>query len=155
MAASINKVILIGTAGKDPEVKTFQNGNKVVTLSIATSDTWKDKASGERKEKTVWHRVVIFDTRLADVAEKYVRKGSRVYIEGAIDHRKYTPRDGGEERQITEIILQSFRGALTLLSAQPSDRSEDDYPPQRQATRTDPRGNPQYSGGDLDEEIPV
>lgn len=152
MAGSVNKAILIGSCGKDPEVRTFQNGGKVVTLSVATSDTWRDKASGERKEKTVWHRVVIFDTKLAEVAEKYVKKGSRVYVEGSIDHRKYTPRDGGDERQITEIVLQAFRGTLTLLSPQPEAREEEHA--ERQATRTDPRGNPQYSGGDLDQDIP-
>ena len=114
MAGSVNKVILIGNLGKDPEVRRMTSGDPVVNLSIATSETWRDKASGERKEKTEWHRVVIFNKNLAEVAEKYLRKGSKVYIEGALQTRKWTDKDGNEKYS-TEVVLQNFRGELTML----------------------------------------
>lgn len=150
MAASVNRVCLVGVTGKDAETKTFNNGGKIVSFSLATSESWKDRASGERKEQTQWHRIVVKDTRLAEVAERYVRKGTRVWVSGSIEYRKYTDRDG-VERMITEIALLPFRGELTLLSP-PRDREE--TPAEGMATRTDARGNPQYSGGDLDQEIP-
>src|SRR5215475_6151131 len=114
MAGSVNKVILVGNLGKDPEVRRMQSGDPVVNLSIATSETWRDKASGERKEKTEWHRVVIFNKNLADVAEKYLRKGSKVYVEGQLQTRKWTDKDG-QEKYTTEVVLQNFRGELTML----------------------------------------
>ncbi len=114
MAGSVNKVILVGNLGKDPEVRRMTSGEPVVNLSIATSESWKDKSSGERKEKTEWHRVVIFNKNLADVAEKYLRKGSKVYVEGALQTRKWTDKDGAEKYS-TEIVLQNFRGELTML----------------------------------------
>ena len=114
MAGSVNKVILIGNVGRDPEVRSMGDGGKVVNLSIATSESWRDKMSGERKEKTEWHRVVIFNENLAKVAEQYVRKGSKLYIEGQLQTRKWTDRDG-QEKYTTEIVLQRFRGELTLL----------------------------------------
>ena len=114
MAGSLNKVLLIGNLGKDPEVRRMTSGEPVVNLSVATSDTWRDKASGERKEKTEWHRVVIFNKNLADVAEKYLRKGSKVYLEGALQTRKWTDKDGAEKYS-TEIVLQNFRGELVML----------------------------------------
>ena len=114
MAGSVNKVILIGNLGKDPEVRRMTSGEPVVNLSIATSESWKDKSSGERKEKTEWHRVVIFNKNLADVAEKYLRKGSKVYLEGALQTRKWTDKDGAEKYS-TEVVLQNFRGELTML----------------------------------------
>src|SRR5436190_1781775 len=114
MAGSVNKVILVGNLGKDPEVRRMQNGNPVVNLSIATSDTWRDKATGERKEKTEWHRVVIFSEGLAKVAEQYLKKGSKVYIEGALQTRKWTDKDG-VEKYSTEIVLQGFNSTLTML----------------------------------------
>src|ERR1700712_3831260 len=114
MAGSVNKVILVGNLGKDPETRRMQSGDPVVNLSIATSETWRDKASGERKEKTEWHRVVIFNKNLAEVAEKYLRKGSKVYVEGSLQTRKWTDKDGAEEHS-TEIVLQNFRGELTML----------------------------------------
>ena len=114
MSGSINKVILVGNVGKDPEVRRLTSGDPVVSLSVATSETWKDKASGERKEKTDWHRVVIFNKNLADVAEKYLRKGSKVYLEGSIQTRKWTDKDGAEKYS-TEVVLQNFNGALVLL----------------------------------------
>ncbi len=114
MAGSVNKVILVGNLGKDPEVRRMTSGEPVVNLSIATSESWKDKSSGERKEKTEWHRVVIFNKNLADVAEKYLRKGSKVYLEGALQTRKWTDKDGAEKYS-TEVVLQNFRGELTML----------------------------------------
>ncbi|QDM17384.1 single-stranded DNA-binding protein [Tardiphaga sp. vice352] len=114
MAGSVNKVILVGNLGKDPEVRRMQNGNPVVNLTIATSDTWRDKASGERKEKTEWHRVVIFSEGLAKVAEQYLKKGAKVYIEGALQTRKWTDPQG-VEKYSTEIVLQGFNSTLTML----------------------------------------
>jgi single-strand DNA-binding protein len=114
MAGSVNKVILVGNLGKDPEVRRTTSGDPIVNLSIATSESWRDKASGERKEKTEWHRVVIFNKNLAEVAEKYLRKGSKVYVEGQLQTRKWTDKDGAE-RYSTEVVLQNFRGELTML----------------------------------------
>jgi len=114
MAGSVNKVILIGNLGKDPEVRTLNSGDRVANLRIATSETWRDRTSGERKERTEWHQVVIFNDNLVKVAESYLRKGSTVYIEGAIQTRKYTDQSGAE-RYTTEIVLQKFRGELTML----------------------------------------
>ena len=116
MAGSVNKVILVGNLGKDPESRTMQNGNKVVNLTLATSETWNDKASGERKEKTEWHRVVIFNERLADVAERFLRKGRKVYIEGSLQTRKWTDQQG-QEKYSTEVVIDRFRGELTLLDS--------------------------------------
>jgi single-strand DNA-binding protein len=114
MAGSVNKVILVGNLGKDPEVRRMTSGEPVVNLSVATSESWRDKASGERKEKTEWHRVVIFNKNLAEVAEKYLRKGSKVYVEGQLQTRKWTDKDGAEKYS-TEVVLQNFRGELTML----------------------------------------
>ena len=114
MAGSVNKVILIGNLGKDPEVRSLNSGDKVVNLSIATSETWRDKATGERKEKTEWHRVVIFNEQLAKVAEQYLKKGSTVYIEGQLQTRKWTDNSGAEKYS-TEIVLQGFNSVLTML----------------------------------------
>jgi len=116
MSGSVNKVILIGRLGKDPEVRTMQNGGKVVNLSIATEESWRDKSTGERQKKTEWHRVVIFNERLAEVAEKYLTKGGQVYIEGALQTRKWTDTSG-TEKYSTEVVLQRFRGGLTMLSS--------------------------------------
>jgi single-strand DNA-binding protein len=114
MAGSVNKVIIIGNLGRDPEVRTFQNGGKVVNLNIATSETWRDKASGERKERTEWHRVSILNENLAKVAEQYLKKGSKVYLEGQLETRKWTDQ-AGVEKYSTEVVLRPFRGELTLL----------------------------------------
>ncbi len=113
MAGSVNKVILIGNLGKDPEVRSMQNGNKVANLTIATSETWRDKSSGERKEKTEWHRVVIFGN-LADIAEKYLKKGSKVYVSGSLQTRKWQNKDG-QDQYTTEVVLQGYGGELTML----------------------------------------
>src|ERR1700743_1123129 len=114
LAGSVNKVFLVGNLGKDPEVRRMTSGEPIVNLSIATSETWRDKSSGERKEKPEWHRVVIFNKNLAEVAEKYLKKGSKVYVEGSLQPRKWTDKDGAEKYS-TEIVLQNFRGELTML----------------------------------------
>ena len=114
MAGSVNKVILVGNLGRDPESKQFQNGGKVVNLRIATSESWKDKSSGERKEKTEWHSVAIFNEGLANVAERFLRKGSKVYIEGALQTRKWLDQSGADKYS-TEIVLQGFNSVLTML----------------------------------------
>jgi single-strand DNA-binding protein len=114
MAGSVNKVILIGNLGRDPEIRTTQDGTRVANLSIATSESWRDKASGERKEKTEWHRVVVFNDRIVDVAERYLKKGATVYIEGQLQTRKWTDQSGAE-KYTTEVVLQKYRGELTML----------------------------------------
>ena len=114
MAGSVNKVIIVGNLGRDPEVRTFQNGGKVVNLNIATSETWRDKASGERKERTEWHRVSILNENLAKIAEQYLKKGSKVYIEGQLETRKWQDQ-AGVEKFTTEVVLRPYRGELTLL----------------------------------------
>jgi single-strand DNA-binding protein len=116
MAGSVNKVILIGNLGRDPEVRNTQAGGKIVSFSVATSESWTDKGSGERKEKTQWHRIAIFNDRIGEVAEKYLRKGSKVYIEGQLESRKYTDKDG-QEREAFEVVIGRFKGELTLLDS--------------------------------------
>ena len=113
MAGSVNKVILIGNLGRDPEIRTMQNGNKVANLNLATSESWRDKTSGERKEKTEWHRVVIFG-KLADIAEQYLKKGAKVYVSGQLQTRKWQDKDG-QDKYTTEVVLQGFNGELTML----------------------------------------
>lgn len=119
MAGSINKVILVGNLGRDPEVRSAQDGSKIVSFSIATSDAWKDKNSGERKERTEWHRIVVFNPGLADICEKYLHKGSKVYIEGQLQTRKWQDQNG-TERYTTEVVIPRFRGELTLLDGKSS-----------------------------------
>lgn len=125
MAGSVNKVILVGNLGRDPETRRLGNGDPVVNLRIATSETWREKTSGERRERTEWHSVVIFNDKLADVAEKYLRKGSKVYLEGQLQTRAWKDKDG-QDRYTTEIVLQRFRGELTLLDGPRSDGSSDE-----------------------------
>lgn len=143
-SGSLNRVMLIGTLGRDPEVRTFSNGNKVCNLSVATSESWKDKTTGERKEKTEWHRVAIFNDRLVDVAEKYLVKGQQVFLEGQIETRKYTDQSGAE-KYTTEIVLRAFNGTLTMLS-KPQQAGADKPVTQRPAAPA--------RSGDLDDEIP-
>ncbi len=114
MAGSVNKVILVGNLGRDPEIRSMPNGDRIANLSIATSEQWRDKSSGERKEKTEWHRVVIFNDNIVKVVENYVKKGSTVYIEGALQTRKWTDKDG-VEKYSTEIVVGKFKGELTML----------------------------------------
>ena len=125
--SSVNKAILVGRVGKDPEVRSMSSGDRVASFSLATAETWKDKSTGERKEKTEWHNVVIFNDGLVKVAENYLRKGSKVYIEGAIQTRKWTDKDGNE-RYSTEIVLQRYGGQLVLLSEKSGERSHDSAP---------------------------
>jgi single-strand DNA-binding protein len=145
MAGSVNKVILVGNAGRDPEIRSLQSGDKVCNLSIATSESWKDKGSGERKEVTEWHRVVIFDQQLCDVAEKYLAKGSKVYLEGQLQTRKWTDQSG-VEKYSTEIVLQRFGGKLVMLDGRQGGeqgRAQEPHP--------GAHGGP---SNDLDDEIP-
>lgn len=114
VAGSVNKVILVGNLGRDPEVRFSPEGGKIVTFSVATSESWKDKASGERRDRTEWHRVVIFNDRLADVAERFLKKGSKIYLEGQLQTRKWTDQEG-KERYSTEVVLSRYRGELSML----------------------------------------
>ena len=124
MAGSVNKVILVGNLGRDPEVRNMQSGDPIVHLNLATSESWKDKNSGERREKTEWHRVVIFNENLGRIAQQYLRKGSKVYIEGALQTRKWQDQSG-VEKYTTEVVLQRFRGELTMLDSRSSSGLED------------------------------
>jgi single-strand DNA-binding protein len=159
MSASVNKVILIGNLGRDPEIRTTNDGTRVASLSVATSENWKDRSSGERRERTEWHRVVIFNDRLVDLVERYVQKGSKLYIEGALQTRKWTD-NAGQERYTTEIVLQKFRGEVTMLDTRQSDGRDDDetgYGSRRApATGGAGRRTPGEAGSisDLDDEIP-
>ncbi|MBV9859514.1 MAG: single-stranded DNA-binding protein [Alphaproteobacteria bacterium] len=114
MAGSVNKVILVGNLGRDPEIRSTQDGTRIANLNLATSESWRDKMSGERKERTEWHRIVIFNENLVGVAEKFLRKGSKIYVEGALQTRKWTDQQG-QDRYSTEVVLQRFRGELTML----------------------------------------
>ena len=123
MAGSVNKVILVGNLGRDPEVRFMQSGEKIVQLSVATSENWRDKASGERRERTEWHRVVVFNPNLAEIAERYLRKGSKLYVEGQLQTRKWQDQSGAE-KYTTEVVLSRFRGELTLLDGRGEGGSE-------------------------------
>ncbi len=151
MAGSVNKVILIGNLGADPEVRTFQNGGKVCNLRIATSETWKDKQTGENRERTEWHRVAIYDEQLASVAERFLQKGRKVYLEGQLETRKWQDQSG-QDRYTTEVVLRRFRSALTLLDS----RGESDGSGNgggQQGGGFDDRGGP-GDGSGTDDEIP-
>ena len=155
MAGSINKVILVGNLGRDPESRTMQDGNPVVNLSIATSENWRDKNSGERRERTEWHRVVIFNDKLGEVAQKFLRKGSKVYIEGQLQTRKWTDQSG-MEKYSTEVVLQRYRGELTMLDGRgdgtgTSDFGNDNQVESSSSSSLDMGTN---TGADLDDEIP-
>lgn len=154
MAGSVNKVILIGNLGRDPEARNLQDGNKVVNFPVATSERWRDRQSGEQRERTEWHRVVIFNERLAEIAERYLKKGSKVYLEGALQTRKWTGNDG-QERYTTEVVLQRFRGELTLLDSRGEGGSFSESSPDYGGSQPASGGQ---SGGmstpDFDDEIP-
>jgi single-strand DNA-binding protein len=124
MAGSVNKVILVGNLGADPEIRSMNSGDRIANLRVATAETWRDKTTGARKERAEWHRVVIFNDNLVKVAESYLKKGSKVYIEGAIQTRKWTDQSG-QEKFSTEIVLQKFRGELTMLDGAKSDGADD------------------------------
>ena len=153
MAGSVNKVVLIGNLGRDPEVRRLTSGDPVVNLSIATSESWRDKASGERKEKTEWHRVVIFNENLAKVAEQYLKKGSKVYLEGQLQTRKYTDKDGAEKYS-TEIVLQKYRGELVMLDGRGEGGGERAERPAMAGASEGGGGRSFPRGNDLDDEIP-
>jgi len=169
MAGSVNKVILIGNLGKDPEIRSTNDGTKIANFTLATSENWRDKASGERRERTEWHRVAVFNDRLVDVIEKYVKKGAKVYVEGALQTRKWTDKEG-QERYTTEVVLQKFRGELTMLDSRGGGGGGGDYAEQEAGGggfggggsggggRTGGGGGGGSRGGgggaDLDDEIP-
>jgi single-strand DNA-binding protein len=161
MAGSVNKVILVGNLGKDPEVRHTQDGKPIVNITIATSENWRDKATGERKEKTEWHRVVIFNENIAKVAEQYLKKGSSVYIEGSLQTRKWTDKDG-VEKYTTEIVLQNFNGNLTMLGSKPgggdsagsSYSGGDEFGSSSPMDRPRAGAKPASFNRDLDDEVP-
>ena len=155
MAGSVNKVILIGNLGADPEIRTLNSGDRVANLRIATSETWRDKSSGERKEKTEWHRVVIFNDNLVKVAESYLKKGAKVYLEGSIQTRKWTDQQGVEKFS-TEVVLQKFRGELTMLDGrgEGGGAGEDYGSGGGGFQRAQPSGPRESFSADLDDEIP-
>jgi single-strand DNA-binding protein len=155
MAGSVNKVILVGNLGNDPEIRSFQNGGRVANLSIATSESWKDKATGERKEKTQWHRVVVSNENLVSVCEKFLRKGSKVYLEGQLETRKYTDKDG-VDKYTTEVVLRPFRGELTMLDSRggSSSGAANDYAEEPVAAAGGGGSFASSSKNDMDDEIP-
>jgi len=153
MAGSVNKVVLIGNLGRDPEVRRLSSGDPVVNLSVATSESWRDKASGERKERTEWHRVVIFNENLAKVAEQYLHKGSKVYLEGQLQTRKYTDKDGAE-KYTTEVVLQRFRGELVMLDSRGGDSDRAERPAMAGAGAGAGEGSRSFERAELDDEIP-
>ena len=163
MAGTVNKVILVGNLGKDPEVRSFQNGGKVVNLTLATSETWNDRTSGERKERTEWHKVVIKNEKIGEIAEKYLRKGAKVYIEGTLETRKWQDQSG-QDKFTTEVVVGAYRGEMTMLSGREDsgggsgsggfrDREES---PRQQPARGNTNAPAAWDSGksDLDDEIP-
>ena len=163
MAGSVNKVILIGNLGRDPEARSFASGGKVVKFSVATSETWNDRSSGDRKEKTEWHNVVIYDEKIGEVAERYLRKGSKVYIEGSMQYREYDDANGVKQK-IAEVVLQRFRGAMTMLEGRDSGgaRGGGDYGDESQGggyssgggSKPQSRPQPAAFDNDLDDDVP-
>ena len=165
MASSVNKVILLGNLGRDPDIRTMQNGKKVCSFSIATSDSWKDKETGEKKEKTEWHRVVVFNEGLVGVVENYVKKGSKLYIEGSLQTRKWTD-DSGTEKYTTEVIVQGYGARIDMLDTKSSAEnfSEENKDSKQEATSDGPKEEKKTDGpkeekktdssDELDDEIP-
>ena len=153
MSGSVNKVTLVGNLGRDPEVRAMQNGDKIIQLSVATSDRWKDKSTGEQRERTEWHRVVIFNDALGKIAEQYLKKGSTVYLEGQLQTRKWTDQQSGQEKYTTEVVLQRYKGELTLLGSRPENQISND----QQNAEIDQSNQISMSddiASDLDDEIP-
>ncbi len=166
MAGSVNKAILIGNLGRDPEIRSTQDGTKIANFSVATSENRRDRSTGERRERTEWHRVVIFDEKLTEIAEKYLRKGSKVYVEGQIQTRKWQDQSG-QEKYTTEVVLNRFRGTLTMLDSRRDSEGGGDYgassgggggggggAPSGGSGGGGGGGGPAPGGGDLDDEIP-
>ena len=159
MAGSVNKVILIGNLGRDPEIRTFQNGGKVCNFSIATSENWKDRNTGERQERTQWHNIAIFSEPISNVAEQYLKKGSKVYIEGQLETRKWQDQSGND-RYSTEVVLRPYGGSLTMLDSRSDGsmlQSSQETSPEFQSNQQSGLGNRPSENegiGDLDDEIP-
>lgn len=164
MSGYINKVILIGNVGNEPEIRRMPDGSPVASFSLATTETWRDRNSGERRERTEWHRIVIYSEALAKLCEQYVHKGSRLYLEGALRTRKWTDQ-GGQERMITEVVLQGFTGNLTFLDARPSSSggfsgNKTERTPSKAGASSPPQNSPQTTTsseipfGDLEDDIP-
>ncbi len=157
MAGSVNKVILVGNLGRDPEIRTTQDGTKIANLSLATSENWRDRNTGERRERTEWHRVAIFNDRLVDVVERYLRKGSKIYVEGQLQTRKWTDQSG-QDRYTTEVVLGRFRGELTMLDTRGGGGGGDFEEGGAPRGGGGLGGGPETGGagpsGDLDDEIP-
>lgn len=151
MAGSVNKVILIGNLGKDPEIRSTQDGKEIANLVMATSDTWRDKMTGERRERTEWHRIAIFNEGLVNIAKNYLHKGSKIFIEGALQTRKWTGNDG-QERYSTEVVLQGFNGQLTMLDSRSSDNQSNNYNNSSQSNNESQSAQSQPA--ELEDEIP-
>ena len=151
MAGSLNKVLLIGRLGADPEIKQMVNGKSVARLSVATSQSWKDKSSGERKEKTVWHRVVIFNEGLVNVVQQYLKKGANIYLEGALTTRKWKDESSGQDKYSTEVVLQGYNSTLTMLDGKSKSESSNLVSENKSSL---PEDNFQTVNNDLDDEIP-
>jgi|TARA_B110000914_G_C15137962_1_gene298058 single-strand DNA-binding protein len=151
MAGSLNKVLLIGRLGADPEVKQMVNGKSVARISVATSQSWKDKSTGERKEKTEWHRVVIFNEGLVNIVQQYLKKGANVYVEGALTTRKWKDESSGQDKYSTEVVLQGYNSSLTMLDGR--NKSEDSSLVSENKSSL-PNDDSQPSNTDLDDEIP-
>ena len=162
MAGSLNKVTLIGNVGNEPEIRSTQQGKEIASFSLATSDSWKDKATGEKKEKTEWHRIVVFSDGLVNVIKNYIKKGSKLYLEGALQTRKWTDKDG-IERYSTEVVLQAFDSTLIMLDGKNSSGGDSSYAPPASyddygSSNSKPSGNndakPNFAHNELDDEIP-
>ncbi len=151
--AGVNKVILVGNLGRDPEVRRMNSGDAVCNLSLATSESWRDRQSGEKREKTEWHRVVIFNENLVKVCENYLRKGSKVYVEGQLQTRKWTDQNG-QEKYSTEVVLQKFRGELQMLDGRNEGGSSFESAPSRSAPAAMDGPKEDFRNADLDDEIP-
>ena len=150
MAGSVNKVILVGNLGRDPEMRSMQSGARLATLSVATSESWRDRESGERRDKTEWHRVVIFDEKLVEIAEKYLQKGSKVYLEGQLQTRKWSDQSG-QEKYTTEVVLQRFRGTLTMLDSRAESGDSGNF---ERSPASAGGGDGPPAAGEFDDEIP-
>jgi single-strand DNA-binding protein len=166
MAGSVNKVILVGNIGRDPEIRNAQDGTKIANFSVATSETWRDKATGERKDRTEWHRVVIFNDRLADVAQQYLKKGMKVFVEGQLQTRKWTDKESGQEKYTTEVVISRFKGDFQMLDSRggsggdrdsgsrdssPRDGGNDSPAP---TSRNNSSARPSSPAKDFDDDIP-
>jgi single-strand DNA-binding protein len=161
MAGSVNKVILVGNLGRDPEIRNAQDGTKIANFSIATSETWRDKATGERKDRTEWHRVVIFNDRLADVAQQYLKKGMKVFVEGQLQTRKWTDKESGQEKYTTEVVISRFKGDFQMLDsrgggagAEAHNGGESAGSTSRGSSSSSSSARPAAAGKDFDDDIP-